>query len=338
MERLERRRTRWCSTPTSRSGAPTATAAGRPATSSTGAAGCAYLHYGEGEYLETELAIQELPAGDRRGPRAARAARSAAARRTRPACCSSRRPPTSRCRPTATGWSSCATGSTAPTGSRPPTRARAASCAELQRGRGLRGAVGRRSSPGSTRRTATVTAESPGPPAARRAVHAAAARRLSSGQAGSAAARAVRISLGSMKRTSSWIDLELGDVAGAALAEEVHEALHELLRRARARGDAHHALALEPLLAHLRSRCRSGASRRRGRAPPRPGGSSSTSCASRSPAPGRTRAPSGGRPSGGWWWRSRCRRCAGPVMFGKRSRSRRMMSRVSSTESVVWVR
>src|SRR5437588_1760464 len=46
-------------------------------------------------------------------------------------------------------------------------------------------------------------------------------------------------------------DLELGDVGGAAALEELDEALHQLLRRARAGGDADGALALEPLLAHL---------------------------------------------------------------------------------------
>ena len=45
--------------------------------------------------------------------------------------------------------------------------------------------------------------------------------------------------------------LELGDVLGPARAEEIDQALDELLRRARARGDADDAGALEPLLAHL---------------------------------------------------------------------------------------
>ena len=46
-------------------------------------------------------------------------------------------------------------------------------------------------------------------------------------------------------------DLELRDVLGAAGAEELDEALDELLGRARAGGDADHALALEPLVADL---------------------------------------------------------------------------------------
>ncbi len=46
-------------------------------------------------------------------------------------------------------------------------------------------------------------------------------------------------------------DLELGDVRGAAVAEERDEVLDELLRGARARGDADDARALEPLLLHL---------------------------------------------------------------------------------------
>src|SRR3954451_371959 len=46
-------------------------------------------------------------------------------------------------------------------------------------------------------------------------------------------------------------DLELGDVLGAAQAEEVHQPLNELLGGAGARADPHLALALEPLLEHL---------------------------------------------------------------------------------------
>ena len=77
-----------------------------------------YIHYGEGEYLETELAIQEY-VGVIAGPAGARAPGGRAGRR-----CSSPRRPTSRCRRTASASSWCATGTTARTGSRPPTRAR----------------------------------------------------------------------------------------------------------------------------------------------------------------------------------------------------------------------
>src|SRR4051794_13284292 len=45
--------------------------------------------------------------------------------------------------------------------------------------------------------------------------------------------------------------LELGDVLDAELAEEFHEALDQLLRRARARGDPDHLLAVEPGLVDL---------------------------------------------------------------------------------------
>ena len=65
-----------------------------------------------------------MPSGE-----SARAARAPSARRTPPACCSSRRPPTSRCPRTASGSSWCATGRTATTGSRPPTPARRRSSA-----------------------------------------------------------------------------------------------------------------------------------------------------------------------------------------------------------------
>ena len=86
--------------------------------------------------------------------------------------------------------------------------------------------------------------------------------------------------------------LELRDVARAARAEEVDEPLDELLGRARAGRDADHARALEPLLAHLelvvdQVRVGAGSRARRRRA-----GWSSTSCASRSPARGRTARPS----------------------------------------------
>src|SRR5947209_4393274 len=46
-------------------------------------------------------------------------------------------------------------------------------------------------------------------------------------------------------------DLELLHVAGPARPEELDQALDELLGCARTRGDPHHALVGEPLLAHL---------------------------------------------------------------------------------------
>src|SRR5680860_626584 len=46
-------------------------------------------------------------------------------------------------------------------------------------------------------------------------------------------------------------DLELRHVRGAPRAEELDQALHELLGGAGARADANHALALQPLLAYL---------------------------------------------------------------------------------------
>ena len=48
------------STPSWRSGGSTATAAGRGATCSTGRGLLRFIHYGEGDYLDTELAIQEF--------------------------------------------------------------------------------------------------------------------------------------------------------------------------------------------------------------------------------------------------------------------------------------
>ena len=81
--------------------------------------------------------------------------------RTPRACCWSRRPPTSPCRPTATGSSWCATGPTARTGSRPPTpaRRRASASAAARPTRCCRAPA---SSRGSTRSDGTVEAESPG--------------------------------------------------------------------------------------------------------------------------------------------------------------------------------
>ena len=93
---------RACSTRTSRSGACTATRAGPAATSSTARGMLRFIHYGEGDYVETELADPGAAARARPRRRAARAARARCAPRTRPACCSSRRPPTWRCPPTAT--------------------------------------------------------------------------------------------------------------------------------------------------------------------------------------------------------------------------------------------
>ena len=147
--------TRSCSTPSWRSGASTATWAGpgRYLFDRTGK--LVFIHYGEGEYLETELAIQEH-VGQLREPLAAGAPGGRA-----PACCSSRRPPTSRCRPSASGSSWCATGPTATTGSRPPTPARrraSASAAEPP----TRCCPGPASSRGSTRSDGRVEAESPG--------------------------------------------------------------------------------------------------------------------------------------------------------------------------------
>src|SRR5207245_8580001 len=45
--------------------------------------------------------------------------------------------------------------------------------------------------------------------------------------------------------------VELRDVPHPAPAEELDKVLHEVLRRAGAGGDTHHAHALQPLLAHL---------------------------------------------------------------------------------------
>ena len=119
-----------------------------------------YIHYGEGDYVETELAIQECsPSSTRTSSCPRRSSRCAP--RTRRACCSSRRPPTSRCPPTATGWSWCATGPTARTGSRRPTRAprrpsrsRAGGAWAVLSGGGLE--------PGLYETDGTVMAEAPG--------------------------------------------------------------------------------------------------------------------------------------------------------------------------------
>ena len=89
--------------------------------------------------------------------------------------------------------------------------------------------------PGLYETDGTVAAEAPGPPAPRLAVHAARRQRPPD--------------LLREHEAHVLLDhLELGDVVGAALAEELHQPLHQLLGRAGARGDADDALALEPLL------------------------------------------------------------------------------------------
>ena len=179
-------------------------------------------------------ALPPLRRGRVRGDRAARSRRAArastrlelpdrssrCARRTRRACCWSRRPRTSRCRRTATGSSWCATGPTARTGSRPPTPAprrsfsyRAGGAYAVLSGGGVE--------PGLYETDGTVDGGGARAPAARLAVHA-------------RAASAVRISFGSMKRTSSWTTSNSATSVGAARAEEVDQPLHELLGRARA--------------------------------------------------------------------------------------------------------
>ena len=112
--------------------------------------------------------------------------------------------------------------------------------------RGLGGAVGREREPGLYEARRPRRGRVAGPAPARRAVHAC------------AAASAFLISFGSMKRTSSWTTSNSETSVGAARAEELDQPLDQLLGGARAGGDADHALALEPLLLHLASRCRSG--------------------------------------------------------------------------------
>ena len=101
-------------------------------------------------------------------------------------------------------------------------------------------------------------------------------------------ASAWRIVLGSMKRTSSWTTSSSCTSSVPRSRKNCDEALDELLGGAGAGGDADDAHAVEPLLADLRTRCRSGGRRRRARARPRPAGSSSRSCGCRSRAPDRT--------------------------------------------------
>ena len=161
--------TRWCSTPTSRSGASTGTRAGRAATCSTAPAGWRFIHYGEGEYVETELRDPGVPRRSDVEPHGAAAPRGRARRR-----CSSRRPPTSRCPPTATGSSWCATGPTARTGSRRPTPARRRSFS-FSAGAAYAVLSGAAIEPGLYETDGTVDGRVARPAPARRAVHARAA-------------------------------------------------------------------------------------------------------------------------------------------------------------------
>ena len=116
------------------------------------------------------------------------------------------------------------------------------------------------------------------------------------------------------RRTGGWLALRLGerelaaeldreaegdvlvdhperlDPLDAPRAEPVADPRDELLRRGRARGDADRRRRPRATPRRSPSRRRSGAPRRRRRAPPRRAGSSSTSCASRSRAAGRSRS------------------------------------------------
>ena len=133
---------------------------------------------------------------------------------------------------------------------RPWPRGRAARRRRLARSR-------RRRPPSTTRRLPLRRARarrwrSPRRSGSSGATPGAAAARAAAGAGARRPRWPARIVLGSMKRTSSRSDLELRDVLGAAVAEEVDQALHELLGRAGAGGDADDAGALQPLLLHLR--------------------------------------------------------------------------------------
>ena len=75
--------------------------------------------------------------------------------------------------------------------------------------------------------------------------------RRAGGSAGSARRDGFADLLGQHEAHVLAHDVELRDVLDAARAEELDELGDEVLRRARARGDADHAPALEPLLVHF---------------------------------------------------------------------------------------
>ena len=116
----------------------------------------------------------------------------------------------------------------------------------LLRGRRrVRGAVGRRPRARALRERRNGRGRLPRPAAARRAVHA----HPTVGSERSASA--CPISRGSMKRTSSWTTSNSDTSAVPRSLKKVHEPLHQLLRRTRARRDPHNLLAFEPLLLDL---------------------------------------------------------------------------------------
>ena len=224
----------------------------------------AFVHYGEGEYVDTELAIQES-ASRSRWSRWSRAARGRARRGLSPQTADIALPADRGRLELVRDW----------------TDGEDWIEAGRRRGRGellasaraapMRSCPERASSPACTRarapsrRTRPVCASTacssrpgaapdaqPRPPRPHPATASSSPRRRRSAAVGSGrSASALRISLGSMKRTSSWTTSNSETSLGAALAEEVDEPLHQLLGRARAGGDPHHALALEPLLLHL---------------------------------------------------------------------------------------
>src|SRR5207244_4453871 len=148
------------------------------------------------------------------------------------------RPPMWRSLPSDAGSSLCATGWTARTGSRPPTPARRQpfGSAPAARGRCCPAAAWR--SQASTRRTGGWW------PRARDSGSTASSSRL---------CRQLRPDLLGEHEADVLPDhVQLLDLLSPARAEEVDEPLHELLRGARAGGDAERANALEPLLVDLK--------------------------------------------------------------------------------------
>ena len=274
------------STPATRSGATTGTGlAGRYLFDRTGR--LAPLHYGEGEYEDTERAIGECLGIDVEPMTPVRPEDAPGVllepQNRRHSAPRGPRPPSS----------SCATGPTARTGSRPATPARRRG-SSYSAGARIRGALGGRSRSRALRGGWDRRGRVAWTPPPRSAIH--------------PLRRQCRPDLlRSMKRTSSWTTSNSETSwcrargrsrRGAARAPRARSRRTRSRRRACPRATPR---APGP-------RCRSGASRRRGRGRPPRAGSSSRSCASRSPARGRTRAPSGARRAGGSWSRNRCRR------------------------------
>ena len=120
--------------------------------------------------------------------------------------------------------------------------------------------------------------------------------------------------------------IELAHARRAPLAQARDHLAHEAFRRRCAGGDADAVAAIDPFAARCRRRRRSGAPARPASRRARAGGWNWSCWAIRPRAPDRTAGRACAPRPGGSASRSRCRRCAGPAIAGKRLRSASMIA------------